>query len=52
MIGSFPKSTYRVEYFKLTYGLSGNDYRVATLPKAYLIVIGIIMQSVKLIGQF
>ena len=29
-----------------------NDYRVATISKLYLIVIGIIMQSLKLIGQF
>ena len=34
------------------YGLSGNDYRVATLPKAFLIDIGIIIQSLKSIGQF
>ena len=34
------------------YGLSGNDYRVATLSKSFLIVIGVIMQSLKLIGQF
>ena len=26
------------------YGLSGNDYRVAKLPKLYLIIIGIIVQ--------
>ena len=26
-----------------TYELSGNDYRVSTIPKSYLIVIGIIM---------
>ena len=28
------------------------DYRVAKLPKAYIFVIGIIMQSSKSIGQF
>ena len=33
--------------FKWTYELSGKDYRVPTLPKLYLIVIGIIMQSLK-----
>ena len=33
-------------------GLSGNDYGVATLSKLYLTVIGIIMQSMKSIGQF
>ena len=27
-------------YFKWTYGLFGNGYRVATLSKLYLIVIG------------
>ena len=32
-------------------GLSGNEYRVATLPKAYLTVIGIIMQSLKSSGK-
>ena len=34
-------------FLKFTYGLSGNAYRVATLPKAYLTVIGIIIQSFK-----
>ena len=29
------------------YGISGNDYRVVTLLKSYLIVIEIIMQSFK-----
>ena len=32
---------------KLTLELSGNDYGAATLPKSYLTVIGIIMQSLK-----
>ena len=32
-------------FVSLTYGLFANDYRVATLPKLYLSVIGIIMQS-------
>ena len=32
---------------KWTYGLSCNDYRVATLSKSYLTVIGIIMQGLK-----
>ena len=31
----------------MDYGLSGNDIRVATLPKSYLIVIGIITQCLK-----
>ena len=38
--------------FKWKYGLSGNDYRVAMLLKSCLIVIGIIMHSLKAIGQF
>ena len=38
--------------FKWTYELFGNDYRVATLPKSYLIVIGIIKQSLISKGQF
>ena len=38
--------------FKRTYGHSVDDYRVATLHKSYLAVIGIIMQSLKSIGQF
>ena len=33
--------------FKWTYGFSGNDYKVATLTKSYLTVIGITMQSLK-----
>ncbi len=33
-------------------GLSVNDYRVAALSKSYLTVTGIIMQSLKSIGQF
>ena len=37
--------------FNWMYGLSGNDYKVATLPKSYLIVIGIILQSLKSIVQ-
>ena len=38
--------------FKWTKGLSGKDYRDATLPKSYLTVKGIIMQRLKAIGQF
>ena len=34
------------------YGLSGHDYRVAALSKLYVTVIGISLQSLKLIGQF
>ena len=32
--------------------VSGNDHRVAMLLKFYIIIIGIIMQSLKTIGQF
>ena len=39
-------------WFKWTYGQYGNDYRVATLYEFYLTIIGIIMQSLKSIGQF
>ena len=39
-------------YTKRIYGLSENNHRVATLPKLYLTVIGIIMQSMKSIGKF
>ena len=38
--------------FNWTYGLSGTDFRVATLSKSYLTATGITMQSVKSIGQF
>ena len=34
------------------YGLSGNDYRVSKLSKSYITIIGIIIQSLKSIGQF
>ncbi len=34
------------------YGHSDNYYIAATLSKLYLTVIGIIMQSLKMIGQF
>ena len=34
-----------------SYTLNGNDYRVAMLPKSYLTVIGLIMQSLKSIGH-
>ena len=40
----------KIKCFKLTYGLSDNDYRVAKLPKSYLTVTGSIMQSLKLMG--
>ena len=33
-------------------GLSGDDYRGTTVPKSYLTVKGIIMQSLISIGQF
>ncbi len=38
--------------WKLTYGHSGEDYRVATLSKLYLTTTGITMQNLKSIGQF
>ena len=37
---------------KCMYGLTGNYFRVATLSKSYLTVTGIIMKSLKWIGQF
>ncbi len=37
---------------KWTYGLSGNDYRVAEHTKLYLTVKGFNMQILDLIGQF
>ena len=39
-------------YYRWRYGLPRNNYRVATFPKSYQHVIGIVMQSLKLIGQF
>ena len=40
-------------HMKWTYGLSGFDYRIATLSKLNQIdIIGIIMPSFKMIGQF
>ena len=42
----FCQKSKLTECFKWTYGLSGNDYRVATLPKSYLIDIGINMQQI------
>ena len=35
-----------------TYGLLGKNYRVATLSTFYLTVSGIIIPSLKVIGQF
>ena len=35
----------KVKFFKWTYRLSGNDYRVATLSKSYLITTGITIPS-------
>ena len=42
----------KVKSFKWLYTLFGNNYRVATLSKLYLTVIGINMQSLKSIEQF
>ena len=46
------KKLKKTTCFKWTYGHYGNDYRVAMLSESYLTVIGIIMQSLKSIGQF
>ena len=49
-ISSEKKNKYqKSSCIELTYKLSGNEYRVATLSKLYLTVIGIIMQSFKFI---
>ena len=37
------KKSYKSACFKRTYGLSGNEYRAATLSKLYITVIGIIV---------
>ena len=42
----------KIQHILNTHRLSGNDYRVATFPKSYLTVKGIIMQILKSIGQF
>ena len=42
----------KINKFKWTFGLFGQNYRVATLSKMYLTVLGIIIQSLKSIGQF
>ena len=39
-------------YLKWIHGLSGNYYRVATLPRSFTALKGIIMQSLKSIEQF
>ena len=51
-IPDFTMAKQKPDCFKLMYGLSGIVYRVATLYKSYLTVTGIIMQSLKMIGQF
>ena len=45
------KKSKKSAYFKWTYGLSGNDYKVTTLPKLFIIGIRIISQSLKSIGN-
>ena len=45
------QKSYKQPCSKWTYGLSGNDYRVATVSKAYLIKTVMNMQSFKLIGK-
>ena len=42
----------KINKFKLTYGLFGHNYRVAALSTLYLTVLGIIIPSLKSIGQF
>ena len=46
------KNVKKSTCLKLTYGHSGNDYRVATLSNLYLTSTGITIQSLKSIGQF
>ena len=52
-----PKKHYQKNHaiiitIQWTYGLFGEDYRVATLSIVYLTVSGIIMPSLNWIGQF
>ena len=42
----------KINKFKFTYGLFGHNYRVASASALYLTVLGIIIPSLKLIGQF
>ena len=42
----------KIVMFKMAYGSPGIDYRVALLFTRYLTAIGIIPESLKLIGQF
>ncbi len=41
----------KINKFKYTYGLFGHNYRVAALSTLYLTVLGIIIPSLKQIGQ-
>ena len=45
------KKVEKSAYLKLTYRLSGNDYRVTTISNSYLTVLGIIIQSLKSFEQ-
>ena len=58
----FPRNHYLIQnlivkkvtksaYFKSMYGLSGDDFRGATISKSYQTFKDIIMQSLKSIGQ-
>ena len=47
----FVKVSRKSASFKWIYGISGNDYSVATLYKLYPTNTGFIMQSLKSIGQ-
>ena len=42
----------KINKFQWTYGLFGYNYRVTTLSRLYLTVSGVIILSLKSIGQF
>ena len=46
------KKNAKIVMFKMAYGSPGIDYRVALLFTRYVTAIGIIPESLKLIGQF
>ena len=53
MIRQFFDVKYKkVNMFKMDVQLFGDNYRVAMLSKLYLYIRGIIIQSLKLIGEF
>ena len=51
-VSELNKQTINLSKQNLQDKVKGNYYRDATLPKSYRTVIGIIMKSLKLIGQF